>query len=109
LVRVTLPALIKRPAFQVGILAATASIRGSSTARLRRLSDRGIPRYLHGKLTTEHGKASWTAAKVSSSHEIGVAMHFAGLLARPDCGFRVSSRQRRSSTVGAMRMTRSSA
>jgi hypothetical protein len=112
LVRVTLLALVKRPAFHVRILAATASNRGSSSARLRRLSDRGIPRYLYGKLTTEHGKAACTTANVSSSQEIGVATHFAGLLARPEAPAnkcRISSSQCRSSTLGTVSMIRSSA
>jgi hypothetical protein len=58
LVRVTLPTFVSSPAFQVRILAATASIRGCSSARLIRFSDKKTPRYLHGKFDTVHGKTN---------------------------------------------------
>lgn len=73
LVSSTLPALVSKPAFQVGILAATTSISGCSSARRRRRRESGIPRYLEGKWDTTHGNASCTSAMALSSQRIGVS------------------------------------
>lgn len=48
------PAWVSRPDFQVGILAATLSTNACSSARFSRESERGMPRYLHGKGLTSH-------------------------------------------------------
>jgi len=47
-VSVALPAFVKMPAFQVGILAETLSMSVCSCARQSLVSDNGAPRYLVG-------------------------------------------------------------
>ena len=58
LVSVARPASLRSPAFQVGILAATLSINGCSSARRGFSRVSGIPRYLHGKGASRPGKAT---------------------------------------------------
>jgi hypothetical protein len=48
LVRVVRPAFVSRPAFQVGILAATELTKRCSSERLNLLIDKGAPNYVSG-------------------------------------------------------------
>jgi hypothetical protein len=73
LARVTRPALVSRPAFQVGIREAMASMSGCSSVRRSRLSDRGIPKYLHGNGDRTHGNACCAVVTAASSQRMGVA------------------------------------
>ena len=83
-VSVALPTLVRRPAFQVGIRAATASTSTCSSARLSLDSDKGAPRYLVGKSWSLQGNTSWTAWITSEEHRIGVIVHLSRLVDRPD-------------------------
>ena len=110
LVNSTLPAFVRWPDFQVGILDAMASISGCSTPWFSLLMDSGIPRYLQGKDATVHGNTCWNATTVCSSPQIGVATHLSKLVTRPDApasNCRIWLRQCRSSGSGAVRTTRS--
>ena len=108
----TRPACVRIPAFHVRILDATKSTSDCSSARFKRLSDSGTPRYLHGNGATTHGKACWTAAITSSEHLIGVATHLLTLVTRPDApakSWRIWITHCRSFAFGATNSTRSSA
>lgn len=112
LVSRTRPALVSKPDFYVGILAAIASTSGCSSALVNLVSERGIPRYLHRNAATTHGNANCTAATISSVHRIGVAMHLSTFVTSPDApakSCRICRRQWRSSLRGARKSIKSSA
>jgi hypothetical protein len=62
-ISVNLPALLRRPAFQVGMRLATAPTRRCSSERPSLLRDRGAPRYLQGNGATWQGNTSCTAGR----------------------------------------------
>jgi len=72
-VSVVLPAAFRRPAFQVGMRAATLSTIACSSARRRAVGASGTPRRLDvGKFCSRPGNACKTTPMASSEHAIGV-------------------------------------
>ena len=83
-VRSVRPACVRMPDFQVGTLEEMESTNSCSSALLSLMSDRGMPRYLHGNGASTQGKTCWTSATISSVHRMGVATHLSTLVIRPD-------------------------
>ena len=111
-VSVARPAVVRRPAFHVGMRTATASTSTSSSARLSLEIESGVPRYLVGKSWTRQGNTSCTAWMSSAEQRIGVIVHLSRLVDRPEApakSSRMFLMQVKSLAVGARKMTRSSA
>lgn len=84
LVRVALPVFVRRPTFQVGIRAATASTSICSSLRLSLDRDKGAPKYLVGNSWIRQGNTSCIAWMSSSVQHIGVIVHLSMLVDRPN-------------------------
>ena len=106
------PASVRSPAFQVGMRAATVSINTCSWILCRRPKAKGMPRYLQGKAANVQGNSRCAAATSSSSHRMGDMTHLSTFVINPDAPAnrsRICRTHSRSSAVGAISMTRSSA
>jgi len=78
------PAALRRFPFHFGILAATLSIIGCSSERVRRRTDSGAPRYRQGNCSIRHDRMPCTRATSSSEQCSGMATLLSRLENSPD-------------------------
>jgi hypothetical protein len=91
LVSIVWPALDMSHAFQVERQSVTVSTRGYNSDFFNLWKDKGMPKYLHGKCMSWHGKSACIVLIWSSEQLMGVNWHLATFVCSPDALTNMSS------------------